>query len=75
MELERRSHPTAPRDGARNGPADSATPRRLFSGSPKRSYRPPRIVERQPLGALAATCVSPGSKPDPVTCPAGPIQS
>ncbi|MEM1206415.1 MAG: hypothetical protein AAGN66_24495 [Acidobacteriota bacterium] len=42
---------------------------------PRRPYRPPRILERISMEAMAATCASPGSKPDPVTCPVGPIQS
>lgn len=41
----------------------------------RKPYRAPRIVARESLESLAATCAQPGSKPDPVTCPSGPIQS
>lgn len=41
----------------------------------RRPYRPPRIVCREQIEAMAASCLQPGSKPDPVLCPSGPIQS
>ncbi|MCG8461197.1 MAG: hypothetical protein MI919_33340 [Holophagales bacterium] len=42
---------------------------------PRRPYEPPRILSRERLEAMAAACLQPGSKPDPVLCPSGPIQS
>ena len=41
----------------------------------KRPYRSPRILSRERIEAMAASCLQPGSKPDPVLCPSGPIQS
>ena len=41
----------------------------------KRPYQRPRIVVRESIEAMATSCLTPGSKPDPVLCPIGPIQS
>ena len=42
---------------------------------PRRPYSAPRILSRERLEAMAATCLQPGSKPDPILCPSGPLQS
>ena len=43
--------------------------------SARRPYCRPRILSREPIEAMAASCGTPGGKPDPVMCPSGPIQS
>lgn len=40
----------------------------------KKPYRPPEILYREPLEAMAAVCTPPG-KNDPGMCPSGPISS
>jgi len=40
----------------------------------KRPYEAPRILSREPLEAIAATCSGPG-KSNPGLCPTGPINS
>lgn len=45
-------------------------------GSTRRVYTPPRILDRQPLEAMAAVCApSPPAKGNPGFCPQGPISS
>ena len=41
----------------------------------RRPYHRPKILSRQSVEAMAASCATPGGKPDPVMCPSGPIQS
>lgn len=42
---------------------------------PRRPYRAPLILSRELLEVMAASCGTPGGKPDPIMCPSGPIQS
>lgn len=42
----------------------------------KKPYRPPEVLYREPLEAMAAVCApAPPSKNDPGMCPSGPISS
>ena len=50
--------------------AGEATP------APRRSYRAPRILSREPLESVAAVCApAPPAKSNPGACPSGPISS
>lgn len=43
---------------------------------PKKPYRRPEILYREPLEAMAAVCApAPPSKNNPGMCPSGPISS
>ena len=45
-------------------------------GSGRKPYEPPRIVYREPLEAVAVTCLpAPPSKGTPGSCPLGPVSS
>lgn len=52
--------------------ADSASERKA---EPKKIYRRPEILYRQPLEASAVVCTAPGAKSNPGMCPSGPINS
>lgn len=42
----------------------------------RKPYSPPRILSREPLEAMAATCApTPPAKMNPGLCPRGPINS
>jgi hypothetical protein len=46
------------------------------SAGGRKPYEAPRILSREPLEAIAATCSpSPPAKANPVLCPQGPISS
>lgn len=46
------------------------------SSGARKPYEPPRILSREPLEVIAATCSpSPPAKGNPVLCPQGPISS
>mgnify|MGYP006908204713 CR=1 FL=1 len=41
----------------------------------KRPYRPPRILSRESLEAVAVVCTDASAKADPYACPSGPLNS
>jgi hypothetical protein len=50
--------------------------RRDYNGKkPKKVYRRPRIVYREPIEAVAALCGLPPAKVNVVACSTGPIKS
>lgn len=52
---------------------DSSFP--IDAKSDLRPYSKPRILFRESVEAMATSCLTPGSKPDPITCSGGPLQS
>ena len=57
-------------DGLAKVTAGEATP------GPRRPYRAPRILSREPLESVAAVCApAPPAKSNPGACPSGPISS
>jgi hypothetical protein len=53
---------------------NSTEDKRSSSPASKQPYEAPRILSREPLEAIAATCSGPG-KANPGLCPTGPINS